>query len=296
MPVFLPAFFGGFMKEYVKNMRPDTCVLYFFSTLVFSVLLTHPVCIMISLAMSLIIGLSIFGKRRVINTAKFGVIMAFFSFVITVLLNHRGMTIITYLPWGNPLTAEAIIYGFFVSILMVSVLLWSSVFSEIATTDKILYVFGEGTPGLAVLLCVTLRFIPTFIEKFSESMRYEKMIMSNKKSLFEQIISVTSSVISCGLDDGANTAVSMKSRGYGKGKRSRYYRRDVRKSDSRIHMTIVVSIVLVLLLIFTGAFKWNYFVPVNTFSSYHVILFFAVLSFYALPYAFMFAEVKSWKK
>ena len=76
--------------------------------------------------------------------------------------NHEGATILTYLPSGNPLTLESVIYGICAAIMIVSVICHFSCYNEIMTSDKFIYLFGKIIPAMSLILSMTLRFVPKF--------------------------------------------------------------------------------------------------------------------------------------
>ena len=71
--------------------------------------------------------------------------------VITALINpafsHQGVTILTYLPSGNPLTLESILYGIYAAFLLITVIAWFSCFNAVMTSDKFMYLSGGDHPG-----------------------------------------------------------------------------------------------------------------------------------------------------
>ena len=62
--------------------------------------------------------------------------------------NHEGATILAYLPSGNPLTLESIVYGLSAAVMMASVILWFSCYNAVMTSDKFAYLFGRVIPAL----------------------------------------------------------------------------------------------------------------------------------------------------
>lgn len=80
--------------------------------------------------------------------------------VITALINpafsHQGVTILTYLPSGNPLTLESILYGIYAAFLLITVIAWFSCFNAVMTSDKFMYLSGGGIiPALSLVLSMS---------------------------------------------------------------------------------------------------------------------------------------------
>ena len=70
--------------------------------------------------------------------------------------NHEGATILTYLPSGNPLTLESMLYGVAAAVMLASVVLWFSSYNEVMTSDKFVYLFGRVIPALSLVLSMAL--------------------------------------------------------------------------------------------------------------------------------------------
>ncbi len=62
--------------------------------------------------------------------------MAALAALVNPAFNHEGATILTYLPSGNPLTLESMLYGAAAAVMLASVVLWFSSFNEVITSDK----------------------------------------------------------------------------------------------------------------------------------------------------------------
>ncbi len=88
--------------------------------------------------------------------------MAVFAALVNPAFNHEGATILTYLPSGNPLTLESMLYGAAAAVMLASVVLWFSSYNEVMTSDKFVYLFGRVIPALSLVLSMSLRFIPKF--------------------------------------------------------------------------------------------------------------------------------------
>jgi energy-coupling factor transport system permease protein len=146
--------------------------------------------------------------------------MILLAAVINPALNHEGATILTYLPSGNPLTLESILYGIAAAIMLAAVVIWFTCYTEVMTSDKFVYLFGRIIPALSLVLSMTLRFVPKFtaqIKVVSEAQRCIGRSVSDG-SLPERLknaIAILSIMVTWSLENAIETADSMKSRGYG---------------------------------------------------------------------------------
>ena len=100
-------------------------------------------------------------RSRVPGDIGFYVPLFLLVAVTNPLFSHNGVTPLFFLN-GNPVTLEALLYGFALAVAVVGVLLWCKGYSEVMTGDKFLYLFGSVIPRLALVLSMALRFVPQF--------------------------------------------------------------------------------------------------------------------------------------
>ena len=120
--------------------------------------------------------------------------------------------------------------------MLAAVVLWFSCYTAVMTSDKFVYLFGRVIPALSLVLSMTLRFVPKFkaqIQVVSEAQRCVGRDVSNGSVLqrLRNGITILSIMVTWALENAIETADSMKSRGYGAGRRTyfgnyRFTRRD----------------------------------------------------------------------
>lgn len=232
--------------------HPIVNLAYFVIVIAIAMFSMHPVIICISLIMSLVYLTYLTGIRQVIGRLKLLVTMTIMIIVINPLFNHEGMTILGYFKTGNPLTLESIIYGIFMALLMMSVILWFAIYNVIMTSDKFIYIFGRIIPHLSLIISMSLRYVPRFKEQFIR-VREARRCMGrdiNQGNIFIRIrnmAAILSIMITWSLENSIETADSMKSRGYGLPGRTAFSIYKFHKRD---------SIVLTTMSVCTMAFIW----------------------------------------
>ena len=164
------------MRDSFSKTHPLVSFLFFAAAITFSFLLTQPFCVAIGLLCALANALYLNGKKAVSLSLKFLLPASLFIIFINPLVNHRGATVLCYLPWGNPLTLESLLYGFVSAAVIGSAALWFSSFNAVITSDKIIFLFGKISPALSLILAMALRFIPLFTMRFKETMRAQRQI------------------------------------------------------------------------------------------------------------------------
>jgi len=273
------------MAQFIRKTYPKTAVLYLFAVIIISIVIQEPVAIIISLFSSMYSAYRYTGKK-VINTVKFSLIILLLTLVITPLTVHKGGTVLFYLPWGNPVTAEATVYALFLALSIASVILWSSVFSEIVTSDKLIALFGGRLQNLAAILSLTMTLFPRFASDYKKMYELQKLIHgeNGKAERLKLCITTASGVFSRSLENGITTAMSMKARGFGSGKRSVYIEKDETDADKLFRLLQLAVFAAIAAMYLSGTLKFNYFAKMGisiTFLrvSSHVL----IAVFYSLP-------------
>ncbi len=196
------------MHEF-KTYHPLVNFIYFALVIGFSCFLLHPVC----LAMSLICGVVFLVMQKSKGMLLWILPMLVLTALLNPLFNHQGITILAYLPDGNPLTLESVIYGVCAGAMVASVICYFTFFHNIMTSDKFLCLFGKLIPSLSLIFSMTLRFVPTFIAEFKRVSDVQKHLVSQSRT--KHALSVFSIVTTHALEHAVETADSMKARGYG---------------------------------------------------------------------------------
>lgn len=207
-------------RDTFSGFHPIINFIYFALVLVFTMFFMHPVNLLISLVSSLTYAVYLNDRKAVRFLLMYLLPMALMAAIINPAFNHEGVTILTYLPSGNPLTLESILYGLSSAIMLVAVVTWFSCYNAVMTSDKFVYLFGRIIPALSLVLSMILRFVPKFKAQFqvvSEAQRCVGRDVSNGTVLqrLKNAITIVSIMVTWSLENAIETADSMKSRGYG---------------------------------------------------------------------------------
>ena len=207
-------------KDAFSGYHPTINFLYYALVLLFSMCLMHPVYLAISLTGALAYDIYLKG-RKAVRFAVMGLLpMAAVAALVNPAFNHEGQTILTYLPGGNPLTLESMLYGVAAAVMLASVVLWFSSYNEVMTSDKFVYLFGRVIPALSLVLSMALRFIPKFKSQMDVVAEAQSCIGRDTKngSVIRRVsnaIKIFSIMVTWSLENAIETADSMRSRGYG---------------------------------------------------------------------------------
>lgn len=247
-----------------SEYHPLVNFLYFALVLGFSMAFMRPACLAVSLAGAMAYMFCLRGGRALLRSLLYMLPMTLLAALANPLFNHAGGTILSYLPSGNPLTLESILYGAAAACLLAAALLWFSCCMAVMTTDKFVYLFGRAVPALSLLLSMILRFVPRFRAQFhavQEAQRCLGRDVSSGKLLhrLRHAVTILSIVVTWSLENAVDTADSMKSRGYGLPGRTAFsvYRMDGRDRAALLWILSCGGYVFAGGL--AGGMKWRYF-------------------------------------
>lgn len=204
--------------------NPIAVTVYFLCAAGVAMFCMDPVILALSLTGAVVCHLALCGpggKRAHLYSLGLFLVM----WLINPLVSHNGQTVLFVLN-HNPITLEAFLYGAAAAAMVVAVLYWFRTLTSLMTSDKLLFLFGALSPRLALLLSMTLRYVPLFtaqVRKVSQAQRAlglykEDNIIDSLRSRM-RIFSV---MVTWALENGVITADSMTARGYGVGPRSRF--------------------------------------------------------------------------
>lgn len=206
------------------DSNPIAVAVYFLAASGIAMFSANPVVSTISLAGAVILFLMNNGRNG-LSTHLFSAALFLVMALVNPLVSHNGATVL-FVMNNNPVTLEALIYGICAAITVVAVLYWFRSFSQIMTSDKLLYLFGAMSPKLALTLSMALRYVPLFgtqIKKVHASQKALGLYKDdNIVDSFKGGMRIFSVMTTWALENGIITADSMTARGYGIGKRSRF--------------------------------------------------------------------------
>jgi energy-coupling factor transport system permease protein len=227
--------------------------------------------------------------------------MLLLTALINPAFNHQGATILSYLPSGNPLTLESILYGVAAAIMLITVVLWFSCFNFVMTSDKFVYLFGRVIPALSLILAMALRFVPRFTTQLRVIANAQRCVGRDVSSgnILQKArhgIKILSILVTWALENAIETADSMKARGYGLPGRTAFsiFRFDRRDLGALIYILICGGIVLAGS--FSGAYLFRYFPTVKgNWNGASVLIFAAYFALGAFPIIVNISEDLVWK-
>ncbi len=289
------------MSEF-KTYHPIVNFVYFAFVIGFSCFFMHPLCLLISLVCGFTYSVMLKGKKAIRTNLIYMLPLIVATALINPAFNHEGATIISYLPSGNPLTMESVIYGVCAATMIVSVICHFSCYNEVMTSDKFIYLFGKIIPAMSLIISMTLRFVPRFaaqLKVVSNTQRCMGRDVSNagfiKRAKYG--LNILSIMTTWSLENAIETADSMKSRGYGIPGRTAFSIFTFDKRDKKALVCILISAIYTLVGNLMGAMHFRYFPSIKAadISAFGVSVFMAYLILCMCPVIIEFWEVRRWK-
>ncbi len=289
------------MNEF-KTYHPIVNFTYFIFVIGFSMFFMHPIALAISLVCAFSYSVVLKGRKAISSNLLYMLPMLIFAALINPAFNHEGITILRYLPSGNPLTLESIVYGIAAATMIVSVICHFSCFNEIITSDKFVYLFGRIIPSLSLILSMTLRFIPKFIAHMKSVSAVQKCIGHDisDKNIIKRIkygVSILSSTVTWALENAVETSDSMRSRGYGTAKRTAFSIFTFSKRDASALLCITSLGTYILIGSITKSINFSYFpyIKGSGYSFFSISVFIAYFILLIIPIIIEVWEVIKWK-
>lgn len=215
--------------------HPYVIFFYYICTGFLVMYVTHP--LFLGVALLILIGVNVSHDKG--SALKKWAIPLVAMSLIFILLNpflvSRGTHILFYFR-GKQVTLEALIYGATTAASLVSILVMFISFNLILNGNKFLYICSKVLPRTAFLLMLAIRFVPLLKRRFDEiaavqRVRGTTMTVGRLRERARNGMHMIQILLTWSLEEAVQTADSMKSRGYGSGKKSSYIAYRMEKRD-----------------------------------------------------------------
>ena len=289
-------------RDTFSSYHPAVNFLYFGLVMVLTMCWMHPVSLAITLSAAIAYNVYLNGRKGARFSLCFLLPMMLLAAVVNPVFNHEGATILAYLPTGNPLTAESIYYGIAAALMIAAVISWFSCYTAVMTSDKFVYLFGRVIPALSLVLSMTLRFVPRFkaqLDTVREAQASLGRDVSEGSVLqrLKKAVTILSIMITWALENGIETADSMRCRGYGQPGRTAF---SIYRFDSRDRLAMLWLVFCGLFLTggwAAGAFAWRYYPTVK--GAWGLLPFAFQAVYFALCFTPVFLDLREdrvWKR
>lgn len=211
----------------IRMLHPAAAFLYFISVIVLTMATLHPVTGGILFVTGVLLYERLKGARVFFRSLGWIFVLMLCMTAVNPLFVHRGATVLFFIN-DNPITLEALVYGGVSSLMLGGAFFWFACLGEVMTDDRIVCLMGKRCPKIALLLSMTLAFIPRLKRHAAETEdALTALGVYDGDGIMRRIMakmSVFSVLVSQSLEGSIETADSMLARGYGMPGRSPYSR------------------------------------------------------------------------
>ena len=175
--------------------------------------------------------------------------------------------------------------------------MWCKALGKVLTREKLLYIFGRKTPKAALVITMTMGFIPKLKRLHRQLLDALNCSGANiSDSRFDRLkkdCTVFTALCAGTLERGADTAASMKARGYGIQKRSFAHSFKFRAWDGIFVAAFAVIFALVLIFSAKGELSAAFYPVIKLENSVFPVGMFALLCVF--PFILEVKESIKWK-
>ena len=236
------------MHRAADYFHPSVALAYFIAVITAAMLFMQPVYIAAGLMSAAVSGVIYCGVRPTLKTLLFALPVFLLIALFNPLVSHGGVTPLFFIG-GSAFTLEALLYGVCSGGMLLLVFLWFCSYNRIVTPEKFLYLFSKSSPAAAMLVTMTQRMIELFRRRAGLITAAQKTMLcdishGSIKTRFTSGVRVTSILLGWSMEDGLDTALSMKARGYGATKRTSFSIYRFRLADAAALFTIALCLIV----------------------------------------------------
>lgn len=241
--------------------NPRAVAIWLLGCAAIAMLCPNPIIILLSLGGAAALRIAR-RDRETLGSLLFYLGLAVITPLFNLIFSRSGATVLLVVN-HHPVTLEALLCGLGSAVMLLAVLLWMRTFSVIMTTDRMMYLLGGLWPGLALLLSLTLRFIPLFGRQAQRINSTQRALgMYKDDNIVDSVKGggrVFSILTTWALENGIITADSMRARGYGTGRRTAYTLYRFRMQDGVLTAAAAVLLGVCIAALLSGALDFEYY-------------------------------------
>ncbi|MBU9723373.1 MULTISPECIES: energy-coupling factor transporter transmembrane component T [Bacillaceae] len=224
------------MIQRFEDFHPAFTFFYYMGVILLLMMFQHPTILVIALLIILMIH---FVEDRFQNLKRWSLLIILSGVLIILLnpvFNQRGR-IVLFIIGDHYITLEAVLNGSVTALSIMAIISIFVSYNEVMTPNKLLFLFSKLLPQFAVLLMLTLRFIPLMRRRLEEisAVQYSKGIAvtdGNWRKKVKNGLLYIQVLVTYSLEEAIQTADSMNAREYGKGERTTYDHFRFKKIDA----------------------------------------------------------------
>ncbi len=269
--------------------HPFTLLMYYTALFSCIFIFRNPVFILFLFIACCLMAIYYAGADSFFKSMKWIALIGVAVLVLNALLVHRGSTVLFFL-FKNPVTKEALIYGVYNMLMLMSVMAAFISFNVLLDSPKFLYLFSGILPKLSFVFDMALRYIPLFRKRASDLAAIRSVNSDREHMTFIQKIKTygiyLKALTAWNLEEGMETALSLKVKNYGTHNKVHYAKYRCTLRDIFMSSVFVLFTLFVFIAAISGHTGFTYY-PVTdsvNIKDFGIVLFITMISVIYLPF------------
>lgn len=219
------------MKNDIRQLHPWAAAIYMLVSLFLIMASPYNQQMVLLLLLLSVNCISSMGVKTYLKSLKFYIGTILFFGLFNMLFNSKGDTVFFYVN-DRPFTQEALLYGVYMGCMVSAVFIWFLLFQNVFDNRKITYLIGSRLPVTGLIISMVFCYYEKFLTKLHKIQEvWNTYAIREAKVPLKKAGIILTVLLSVMLEDSVDTAMSMKARGYGTGKRTSYVRYSFRFAD-----------------------------------------------------------------
>ena len=270
----------------------------FLAILVLTMTTIQPLFLALSLVAALLLSIYTRGWLSTLKSLAWLVPLIILCSVINPLFSAIGSTELFRIG-SHAVYLESFAYGTCMGAMLASVILWFMNATRLLSSDKVLSVLGNILPTIGLMISMTMRLVPQFVERGNLIKSTTQAASAAKpRTRLEEAggrIRLVSVLMGWSMEDSLETSDAMRARGWGAvKKRTHYQRYRFAAFDTLIAMMLLALVVITAVLAWLVCSAYAFYPVMSSLGPWWYYLPYAVLMF--LPLIICLADDLTWKR
>ena len=215
--------------------HPIIQMAFFVSAIAFVMFAFQPIYLVLGVLCDISYELLLVGAAATLRSASWQLPLVLIVCLMNPLFFASGSTLL-FSVGSLRVYAESLAYGACLGLMIVGVICWFTCAARVISVDKVMGVLGNAVPVVALMVSMVLRLVPAFLRRGKEIDGVQRACTANSSSanalrVVQSKARVSTVLVGWALEDSFELADSMRSRGWGCGRRSTYQRARFRTRD-----------------------------------------------------------------
>lgn len=245
-----------------ETAHPAVPALYLCITLLLTMFSLQPVLIAISLAGALAYGCCLDGPRATLRSLSWQAPLVAIVALLNPVFSAVGSTELFRIGL-HAVYLESVCYGAAMGALLVASVAWIQAGAALLSFDRVMTLFGNVAPVVALMVSMSMRLIPRFLRKGRMVAAVQDAVFLARDTRREAVgrrLRLSSVLMGWGMEDSLETADAMRARGWGGApRRSTYTRYQFTGADALALAVLAAFGALVLGLAYAATSTYEFF-------------------------------------